>query len=82
MRIILILAACAMFGGAVWAQAAVEESDGDGIYSMEAVCVAYLDVTDDVHLQIDVSEDGAVDEQELATAIMVGVLGGESPFGI
>ena len=35
MRIISILAACAMFGSAVWAQAAVEDSDGDGIYSME-----------------------------------------------
>jgi transposase len=35
MRIISILAACAMFGGAVWAQAAVEDIDGDGIYSME-----------------------------------------------
>ena len=35
MRIISILAACAMFGGAVWAQAPVEDSDGDGISSME-----------------------------------------------
>lgn len=69
-----------MFGGAVWAQAAVEDSDGDGMYSMQEVRAAYPDVTDDVHLQIGFNEDGAIDEEELDAAIAVGVLGGESPF--
>jgi len=76
MRILAITVACAAFVGTAWAQAVVEDSDGDGVYSMEEMRVAYPDVADEVLAQIDVNEDGAIDEDELAAAIAVGVLGG------
>ena len=74
MRILVITSACALLASAVWAQTMVEDTDGDGVYSMEEMRAAYPDVSDDVLVQVDVNEDGAIDEEELAAAIAVGVL--------
>ena len=74
MRLFGITIACAMLAGAVWAQTMVEDTDGDGVYSMDEMRAAYPDVSDDVLVQIDVNEDGAIDDDELAAAIAVGVL--------
>ena len=74
MRLVGISVVCAVLAGAAWAQTMVEDSDGDGVYSMEEMRAAYPDVSDDVLVQIDVNEDGAIDEDELAAAIAVGVL--------
>ncbi|MBT8412971.1 MAG: hypothetical protein KJO30_01465 [Boseongicola sp.] len=74
MRLVGITITCAVLAGAVWAQTMVEDADGDGVYSMEEMRAAYPDVSDDVLVQIDVNEDGAIDEDELAAAIAVGVL--------
>lgn len=76
MRLVGITIACAVFGSAVWAQTMVEDSDGDGVYSMEEMRAAYPDVSEEVLVQIDVNEDGAIDEDELAAALAVGVLDG------
>mgnify|MGYP001823032316 CR=1 FL=1 len=74
MRLFGITIACAVLAGAVWAQTMVEDTDGDGVYSMDEMRAAYPDVSDDVLVQIDVNEDGAIDDDELAAAIAVGVL--------
>ena len=74
MRLFGITVTCAVLVGTAWAQTMVEDTDGDGVYSMEEMRAAYPDVSDDVLVQIDVNEDGAIDEDELAAAIAVGVL--------
>lgn len=61
--------------GATAAMAAdVEDADGDGVYSMEELMVAYPSLTDELFGTIDGNGDGAVDEAELAAAVEAGVL--------
>ena len=74
MRVLVITGACALLASAVWAQTMVEDTDGDGVFSMEEMRAAFPDVSDDVLVQVDVNEDGAIDAEELAAAIAVGVL--------
>jgi hypothetical protein len=59
---------------AAFAQTMVEDSDGDGVYSMEELMVVYPTLTEDVFGEIDANEDGAVDAEELAAAQEAGVL--------
>jgi hypothetical protein len=59
---------------AAFAQTMVEDSDGDGVYSMEELMVVYPALTEDVFGEIDAYEDGAVDAEELAAAQEAGVL--------
>ena len=59
---------------AAYAQTMVEDSDGDGVYSMEELMVVYPTLTEDVFGEIDANEDGAVDAEELAAAQEAGVL--------
>jgi Ca2+-binding EF-hand superfamily protein len=54
--------------------AQVEDTDGDGVYSMEEMMVAYPSLTEDLFTTIDGNGDGAVDEEELAAALDAGVL--------
>lgn len=76
MRIIAITVACVALIGAAFAQSMAEDTDGDGVYSMDEMRAGYPDVSDEVLVQIDVNEDGAIDEEELAAAIAVGLLAG------
>jgi hypothetical protein len=59
---------------AAYAQTLVEDTDGDGVYSMEELMVVYPALTEDVFGAIDANEDGAVDAEELAAAQEAGVL--------
>lgn len=54
--------------------AEVEDTDGDGVYSMEELMVAYPSLTEELFGTIDGNGDGAVDEDELTAAVDAGVL--------
>jgi hypothetical protein len=69
-----ILAGLLGLGVATAAMAQVEDTDGDGVYSMEELMVAYPSLTEDLFTTIDGNGDGAVDEEELAAALDAGVL--------
>ena len=70
-----ILAGLLGLGVSTAAMAAdVEDTDGDGMYSMEELMVAYPSLTEDLFSTIDGNGDGAVDPDELAAAVEAGVL--------
>lgn len=74
-RMKLILAALLGLGAtAAAAETMVEDTNGDGVYSMEELVVAYPDLTEDVFGTIDGNGDGAIDADELAAAEEAGVL--------
>ncbi len=74
-RMQLILAGLLGLGLAGAATAAdVEDADGDGVFSMEELMVAYPTLTEDLFTTIDGNGDGAIDEAELAAAVDAGVL--------
>ncbi len=74
-RMRLILAALLGLGAtAAAAETMVEDTDGNGTYSMEELAVVYPDLTEDLFGAIDVNADGAVDPEELAAAEEAGVL--------
>ncbi len=52
----------------------VEDTDGDGMYSMEELLVAYPALTEELYGTIDGNGDGAVDADELTAAVEAGVL--------
>ena len=54
--------------------AEVEDTDGNGTYSIEEIQAAYPDVTEDTFAIVDVNGDGAVDADELAAAENAGLL--------
>lgn len=59
---------------AAYAQTMVEDTDGDGVYSMEELMVVYPTITEDVFGEADINDDGAVDAEELAAAQEAGLL--------
>ncbi len=70
-----ILAGLLGLGVSTAAMAAeVEDTDGDGMYSMEELLVAYPALTEELFGTIDGNGDGAVDADELTAAIEAGVL--------
>lgn len=56
------------------AQTMVEDSDGDGLYSMDELMVVYPDMTEDTFAAVDTNGDGSVDADELAAAQEAGTL--------
>lgn len=54
----------------------VEDTDGDGMFSMEELLTVYPALTEERYGEIDVNGDGAVDEVELAAAQEAGLLAG------
>jgi hypothetical protein len=58
----------ALSAGLAHAQVAVEDTDGNGSYSMEELMVAYPDLTADVFAEVDADSDGAVTVEELTAA--------------
>ena len=72
LNIVTVLAILA--SSAAFAQTMVEDTDGDGVYSMEELMVVYPAITEDVFGEIDANDDGAVDAEELAAAQEAGVL--------
>lgn len=71
----LILAALLGLGAtAATAETLVEDADGDGVYSMEELVVAFPDLTEETFGTIDADADGFIDAKELAAAEEAGVL--------
>ena len=64
----------ALSAGAALAQVTVEDTDGNGSYSMEELMVAYPDLTEDRFGEIDADADGAVSPEELTAAQEAGLL--------
>jgi hypothetical protein len=52
----------------------IEDTDGNGTWSLEELQVAYPDLTAEVFTTIDANADGAVDQAELAAALADGAL--------
>lgn len=74
-RMRLILAALLGLGTTVAAaETMVEDANGDGVYSMEELVVAFPTLTEDLFGAIDGNGDGAIDAAELAAAEEAGVL--------
>lgn len=69
----ITLAAALGLAGAAIAQS-VEDTDGDGAFSMEELMVAYPDLSEDGFIQIDTDGDLLVSPDELAEAQASGVL--------
>lgn len=69
-----ILLAALLGLGATAALAEVEDANGDGVYSMDEVKVAYPDLTEEVFGQLDQDGDGALSPEELATGEEAGLL--------
>ncbi len=73
-RLTLLIAGLIGFGVATSAMAEAEDTNGDGVYSMEELMVAYPTLTEEIFTTIDSNGDGAVDDIELAAALDAGVL--------
>ena len=59
---------------AVAAQTMVEDTDGDGMYSMEEMVAVFPALTEERYFEIDTNADGSVDADELAAAQEAGLL--------
>ncbi|MEP0563809.1 MAG: EF-hand domain-containing protein, partial [Paracoccaceae bacterium] len=56
------------------AQTMVEDTDGDGMYSMAELVAVYPALTEERYLEVDANADGLVDADELAAAQEAGLL--------
>ena len=71
----LMLAVLISMGAtAAAAQTMVEDTDGDGMYSMAELLAVYPALTDERFVEIDSNADGLVDADELASAQEAGLL--------
>lgn len=70
----IIFAALLGLGATAAMAAEVEDANGDGVYSMDEVKVAYPDLTEEVFGTLDANGDGALDADELAAGVTAGVL--------
>lgn len=52
----------------------VEDMDGDGLYSMEELKVAFPDLSEEIFAAVDTNADGMIDPDELTAAQEAGVL--------
>lgn len=75
-RFSLAFAASGVFLGAasMMAHAAIEDSDGDGLYSFEEVIAAYPTLTEEAFLELDGDGDGMLTPEEVTAAQAAGVL--------
>jgi len=74
MKYIALTIASLAFANAVWAQTAVEDANGDGMYSIEELLTVFPNITDELFSEIDVNADGGVDIEELAAAEAAGLV--------
>lgn len=56
------------------AETAVEDANGDGVYSMDELVIAFPTLTEETFGIMDGNGDGAVDPEELAAADAAGLL--------
>lgn len=59
-----------------FAQAMVEDTDGDGAYSLEEMVSAMPDLSVEVFDEIDTNDDGFVDPEEFTAAEQAGLIAG------
>ncbi|MCR9113312.1 MAG: EF-hand domain-containing protein [Rhodobacteraceae bacterium] len=75
MKTPVLMLAAVMAVSAVQASAAtVEDTDGNGSYSLEEMIVAYPELTDGDFAEMDADESGDISEDELTAAMENGVL--------
>ena len=74
MRIIALTLTTFGFVAAATAQTMVEDSDGDGMYSIDELRVAFPELTDETFVTIDTDADGMVSTDELAAAEEAGLV--------
>lgn len=73
-RILALAAILALGAGAASAQTVVADTDGDGVFSMEELLVAYPDLTEEVFTTMDVDASGSIDADELQAAREQGII--------
>jgi hypothetical protein len=76
MKPITLSLAVVAFAGAAIAQDApkVEDTDGNGTYSMEELLAVYPTLSAEGFASIDTNADGGIDADELAAAVATGAL--------
>jgi hypothetical protein len=74
MKYVLLTITSVAFGSAAWAQSAVDDANGDGMYSIDELLTVFPNITDDVFSEIDINDDGGVDVEELAAAEAAGLV--------
>ncbi|MFC2968595.1 EF-hand domain-containing protein [Acidimangrovimonas pyrenivorans] len=75
-KLVLTLGAMlALAAAQVHAETVLEDSDGNGVYSMEELAAAYPGLSEETFAAIDTDGDGAVSPEELGAAIDAGVIG-------
>ena len=72
--IITAFAGLTALASASFAQTLVEDTNEDGVYSMEELLAVYPALTDDIFAVVDTNEDGMIDPEELAAAQEAAVL--------
>lgn len=73
-RILALAAILTLGAGAASAQTVVADTDGDGVFSMEELLVAYPDLTEEVFTTMDVDASGSIDADELQAAREQGII--------
>ncbi|GAA6150177.1 EF-hand domain-containing protein [Pseudooceanicola nitratireducens] len=68
------IVAIALLATPALAETMVEDTDGNGTFSMEEVAVAYPELTEELFSQIDTDASGDVSQDELTAAVEAGVL--------
>lgn len=76
--IVTLAAALGLAATAAIASTEVEDTDGDGFFSMEELMVAYPSLAEDIFGQIDTDADGSINEEELSAALEAGTLPADS----
>ncbi|WP_111735086.1 EF-hand domain-containing protein [Roseovarius amoyensis] len=71
---VLFLAAAMAVTAVQASAAAVEDTDGNGAYSMDELMAAYPDMTEETFATADADGSGEVSEDELAAAVDMGIL--------
>ena len=75
MKTPVLMLAAVMAVSAVQASAAtVEDTDGNGSYSLDEMLVSYPELTDGDFAEMDADESGDISEDELTAAMENGVL--------
>lgn len=68
-KIALTIGMTSLLAAPLFAQAAIEDTDGSGAYSFTEVAAAYPDVTEETFLAIDTDASGEVSDMELSVAL-------------
>jgi Ca2+-binding EF-hand superfamily protein len=70
------IALLALVATPLFAETVVEDTDGNGTYSLEELVAAYPDLTEELFAEIDTDESGEVSAEELKAAVDAGIIAG------